>query len=451
MPPHRQQTTEPAAPHLDYLRRLVAKEISNLTRHADQVLQWRPLPHDSGALLHDVDGHHKRRLATGPLPNLDARKFDRSVVLLNGTLNHDLDIQSQLTSIRDKLGRGSRVVVVAYNPYLRGLYRLAHHLGLRQGEVPTCFVTATDLQNLAKLSGLEVVRTRPVGFFPLHLMGLGTAVNKLASILPGVRRLGLVSVLVLRPTSGKWTKDRPSLSVVIPARNERGNIEAAAKRLQPLARSLDLEVIFVEGHSEDGTWTEIQRVKKTYGRKLAIKARRQTGNGKADAVRLGFATATKDLATILDADLTVPPELLRRFYDAYCEGLGDFINGNRLAYPMEGEAMRFLNLLANVFFAKTLSAVLGTGLGDCLCGTKLLARRDCQRLAAWREKFGDFDPFGDFELLFPAAVLGLGVVDVPVRYRARTYGSTQISRFKHGLELLRMTALGFARILPGPG
>ena len=202
----------------------------------------------------------------------------------------------------------------------------------------------------------------------------------------------------------------------------------------------------MEGHSTDGTWEEIQRVRAEYAEKLEIRALQQPGIGKADAVRTGFAEATGDLLTILDADLTMPPEMLPRFYDAWCEGHGDLVNGSRLVYPMEGDAMRSLNLLGNLFFAKILSWIVDARLTDVLCGTKLMARHDYERFRRWRLDFGDFDPFGDFELLFPAAVLGLGIVDVPIRYRDRTFGSTQIQRFSHGLELLRMTAIAFLRI-----
>jgi glycosyltransferase involved in cell wall biosynthesis len=190
-------------------------------------------------------------------------------------------------------------------------------------------------------------------------------------------------------------------------------------------------------------------VAKRYEKRFPIKTLQQSGKGKADAVRLGFAHATQPLLTILDADLTMPPEMLSRFCDAYSEGHADFINGSRLVYPMEGDAMRFLNRLGNVFFAKALSWVLDARLSDSLCGTKLLARHDYERMRLWQRDFGDFDPFGDFELLFPAAVLGLGFVDVPVRYLARGYGSTNIHRFSHGWELLKMTGIGFLRIKLG--
>jgi glycosyltransferase involved in cell wall biosynthesis len=186
-----------------------------------------------------------------------------------------------------------------------------------------------------------------------------------------------------------------------------------------------------------------------HAHRFAIRAFQQTGKGKGDAVRLGFSHATSDLVTILDADLTMPPELLHRFYDAWCSGTADFVNGSRLTYPMEGEAMRFLNRLGNVFFARAVSHVLDARYTDTLCGTKLLARADWLRMQRWRADFGDFDPFGDFELLFPAAVLGLGNVDVPIAYRARTYGSTNIQRFRHGFQLLKMTLVGLFRVRAG--
>jgi glycosyltransferase involved in cell wall biosynthesis len=211
------------------------------------------------------------------------------------------------------------------------------------------------------------------------------------------------------------------------------------------------EVIFVEGGSTDDTAGEIRRVIDGYSGPLELRSYTQTGKGKGDAVRRGFAHATGDLLTILDADLTMPPEMLPRFYDAWSSGLGDFVSGNRLLYPMEGEAMRFLNTLGNVFFCKALAWILEAPLGDTLCGTKLLSRRDWNRVTRWRDDFGDFDPFGDFELLFSAAAMSLGIVEVPVHYRARTYGETNIHRFRHGLMLAKMSVIGLVRIRMGLG
>lgn len=426
--------------------RLIGREIGRITRYADRVVQVAPLPRDDGVLLGAIEAPLKSISVLDRLGDVISRDgSDCTVVLFNGNLNHSTDIQGLLEAVRPNLARSARVVAVLYNPYFAWLYRLADRLGIRDGPECTTFITRTHLLQLARLAGFELVRLRPVAYVPWHFFGLGSVMNAVLPAVPGFRWLSFVTVAVLRPIPIAMGA-RPSLTVVIPARNERGNIEQALRRLPDFAAST--EVIFVEGHSSDGTWEEIQRVSALWdGRPgLRVRAFQQQGKGKSDAVRLGFSEATGDVLTILDADLTMPPEILPRFYDAYCRGLGDFINGTRLVYPMEGEAMRFLNRLANIFFAKLLSHVLEVPLADSLCGTKLLSRRDYQRFVRWRGDFGEFDPFGDFELLFPAAELALGMVDVPVYYRARTYGSTNIRRFRDGFVLLRMSLTGLVRI-----
>lgn len=434
-----------------YIYSVIGAEISSITRYYDRVIHLdlrenipgKPEPLKEAVIC----GSSVSQSINTPLPDLTGEREQRSALILNGVFNHNHDIEGLLIDLKKHLSRSSRLIAVVYNPYLSWLYRLVNWIGLRKGEQPSTFVTQKDLQNIAKLSGFDIVLMRPSVYCPWRLLGLGSLINRIAPAIPLVRWLGLVAVVTLRPIVPEKIGSLPSLTIVIPARNERGNIENALKRMPNLGA--ELEIIFVEGHSSDGTWEEVQRVLPLYASKFKLKAFRQTGKGKADAVRLGFANASCDLLTILDADLTMPPELLGRFFGAYCRGDADFVNGTRLVYPMEGEAMRFLNLLGNVFFAKALSAVLGTKLGDSLCGTKLVARHDYQRMIRWRNDFGDFDPFGDFELLFPASILAFGLIDIPIRYRARTYGSTNISRFRHGFMLLRMTLIGLARIKLG--
>ena len=434
----------------DSLRRWVyataAREISRITRYAGRVIQLDPLPGDTGTLREQLRAAVTDVGTSSALGTLTAQgTAERTIALFNGNFNSSTDIQTLLEQCRAHLGRSDRVVVVLYNSYLAWVYRLADRLGLRHGPKCTTFVTRTDLVQLARLSGFELVRLRPVVYIPWHFFGIGTLVNAVMPAIPGLRWLSLMAVAVLRPVCDE-SDARPTLSIVIPARNERGNIENALRRLPDFGPGTD--IIFVEGRSSDGTWDEIQRVIPLWDghQGWSVRAFQQTGRGKADAVRQGFSVATGDLLTILDADLTMPPELLPRFYDAYCQGHGDFVNGTRLVYPMEGEAMRFLNRLGNVFFAKAVSWILEIHIGDSLCGTKLCSRRDYERFVAWRNDFGDFDPFGDFELLFPAAVLALGVIDVPVAYRSRTYGSTQIRRFRDGFILLRMVLTGLVRV-----
>ena len=254
----------------------------------------------------------------------------------------------------------------------------------------------------------------------------------------------LVNIVVLRPVNkAKPLGNKPSVSVVVAARNEAGNIENIVKRLPAMGQ--EDELILVEGNSRDNTWQEMQRAKTAYQDHNIIIAQ-QKGIGKGDAVRLGFDLASKDILMILDADLTVPPEDLPKFYRAIVENKGEFINGSRLVYTMENQAMRFANIIGNKFFALAFSFVLNQSLKDTLCGTKVISRKNYKEIAANRHYFGDFDPFGDFDLIFGAAKLGLKIVELPIKYRARTYGDTNIQRWKHGVILLRMLLFASRKI-----
>jgi hypothetical protein len=434
-------------PH-PYLTRVIAGQVSRITRYYDTLVQYKPLVHDDGSLLRFVDCPAKiTALKLEEIPEAHPGVTARIAVLLNGNLNYDLDIEASLGRLKSRLSRFCRLVVVVYNPYLRGVFWLATRLGMRTGPLPSTFVTRDAVAALAALSGYEIVQVKPTCYFPFRLLGLGDLVNRLLPAVPLLRRFGAAAIVVLRPIAGS---SPPSLSVVIPCRNERGNIEAALTRLPSFPAPV--EVIFVEGHSTDGTWEEVQRVLAQQGarfKRFKLAAYQQSGEGKPDAVRLGFSKATHELLTVLDADLTMPPEMLPRLYNAYCAGLADFINGTRLVYPMEGEAMRFSNRLGNVCFAKVTGFVLDAHVADPLCGTRLLRRDDYARMVRWREDFGDVDPLGHFEWLFPAAILGLGIHDVPVYYRARQDEATIIGRIRQGFLLLLLTLIGLFRVKAG--
>lgn len=424
----------------------IAREISSMVKYYDELVQYRRQPHDNGALFDLIDNSNKRYSEDSDIP-AQSKSSKRSAILIHGNFNFSFDIQGLLTSLHDRVDSRSRLVVVAYNSYLRSIFRIATLLGIKSGKYDELtFITRNDMENLAKISGYQVVRYRPVVYCPFFLLGIGSLINYSLPIIPLLNRFAMLEVMVFRPLP-RGAQKRPSLSILIPARNEKGNIQNAIDRLPDF--NTRTEVIFVEGKSTDGTWEEIDRVVKEYNGSLILKRFQQNGKGKGDAVRKGFAHATGELLTILDADLTMPPEHLPRFYEAYVQGHGDFINGTRLMYPMEGQAMRSLNWIGNIFFAKALSYVLSMNIGDSLCGTKLFSKDDYQRMIRWRSDFGDFDPFGDFEVLFPAAALGLGIVDIPVRYRDRTYGTTNISRFRHGTMLLKMVLVGLFRIKSG--
>jgi glycosyltransferase involved in cell wall biosynthesis len=327
------------------------------------------------------------------------------------------------------------LVVTTYNALWRPVLSFLTWIGLRDRSPLLNWLAPGDVQNIAELSGWERIKNVPRILVPIEIPMLSNFLNRwIAPLLP----FFCLSHIAIFRKAGAPPK-QPSVSIIIPARNEAGNIAAAVQRIPSFAG--DIELIFIEGHSKDDTWEQIQKVQKDHPDKKILIAR-QTGRGKGDAVRLGFSMATGDILMILDADLTMPPEDLPKFYNAVASGHCDFANGCRLVYPMEKEAMQFLNLCANKLFGILFSWLLGQHVKDTLCGTKVLTRSNYEALAANRAYFGDFDPFGDFDLLFGADKLNLKIRDIPVRYRERTYGSTNIQRFRHGILLFRM--VGFA-------
>ncbi len=378
----------------------------------------------------------------------EAEQMAWDYVVLNGNLHYEEDIISFLKRIFALCNADTRLLVTHYSALWKPAFRLAARLGMREATGSINWITHEDISNFARLSGFDIVTRSLRVLLPVRFPIIGCWMNRWLAQFPAIRVLDLVNVVTLRPvpTVTRDTEGAPSVSVIIPARNEAGNIEGAFQRLP--AMGPNDEIIFVEGNSTDQTWTEIERCAAKYrgidSRK--IKVLKQDGKGKKDAVIKGFAAAENEILMILDADLTVPPEDLPKFYAALVEGHGEFINGSRLVYEMQDQAMRFLNMIGNKFFAWAFSVVLGQALRDTLCGTKVLTRKAYERIIAHREYFGDFDPFGDFDLIFGAARLNLKIIEVPVRYRARSYGDTNISRFSDGMLLFKMLWFGARKL-----
>ncbi len=355
-------------------------------------------------------------------------------IILSGTLGHLGNIQTVLQQIHAFCTPSTRVILTFHNYLWQPLLTAAEAIGQRRPQPPQSWLSMDDVQNLLTITGYQSVKSGRRFLCPKAIPGLSQLANRILVQLPGLNHLGLTNYIVARPAA---TPDETlTCTVVIPARNEAGNIQNAIDRLPPLGRHT--EVIFVEGHSSDETWDRIQRVVAAGHPRFTLKAFQQTGRGKADAVRLGFDQATGDVLMILDADLTVQPEDLPHFFEVIASGRGEFINGSRLVYPRSDAAMPWLNNLANKFFSLAFSFLLGQTLKDTLCGTKVIRRSDYEHLVAGRTYFGDFDPFGDFDLLFGATKLGLHLVDVPVRYQPRMYGTSNIAHVKEGLILLKM-------------
>jgi SAM-dependent methyltransferase len=364
-------------------------------------------------------------------------------ILVHDTIGSLDDCQRFLEQLHPVCDARTRLIIGYFSHLWQPALRLAELLDKRMPYPSQNVLAPEDVAGLAKLADFDPVKFERRMLVPFALRGVGRIVNRFVSILPGIRHLALRHFMVCRSLRAVDDRELTSATVVIPARNERGNIEPAVQRLPQFCD--DIEIIFVEGHSKDGTFEEIERVRAAYPSK-DIKAMRQPGKGKADAVFAAYDVARGDVLMILDADLTMPPEQLPKFWQAIQSGKAEFVNGSRLVYPLEDDAMRFLNLIANKIFSYLFSWLLNQRYTDTLCGTKVMRRSDYYRLRDGRAYFGDFDPFGDFDLIFGAAKLNLKSVDLPIRYAARTYGETQISRFRHGVMLLRMVVFAFFKI-----
>ena len=372
----------------------------------------------------------------------DGRTYDH--IVADYLVGYVPDIQVVLENARRSSKARTRLHVASLNALWKPLLRMGQWLGIVNEQPLSNWISGTDLRNLLELSGWEVVREGAEVLLPWDIPLLSGFCNRFLVRLPFFRNFGSTLVFEARPRAAPVIDGDISCSVIVPMRNEAGNVGAALERIPTLGRRT--EIVFVEGNSKDDTWEVLQREVAAYRGPHLLQLVKQPGKGKWDAVRKGFEVARGDVLVIQDGDLTAPPEDLPKFYDAVAGGVCEFANGSRLVYPMEKKAMRFLNLLGNKFFAMALSAVLEQPVKDSLCGTKMLLRSDWERLARRIEVLGSFDPFGDFNLLFGSSMLGLRIRDVPVRYRDRTYGDTNISRFSHGWMLLRMTAFGLRKL-----
>lgn len=391
-------------------------------------------------------------VARGRFPELDFRTGDIEdiapwgetfdFIILADVVGHLFDIQAAFNRLHPFCRPDTRIIVSYYNFLWEPALKLAEKIGRKMPQQHQNWLSSIDIANLLNLARFQAVKTESRFLIPIRIPGLSNFINRYLAALPGVRRLCISRYIVARQHETPPIRDH-STSIVIPCRNERDNIRPAVERLPAFGECQ--EIIFVDGHSTDGTPKEILRVIEEFPGK-DIKLLVQDGTGKGDAVRKGFDAATGDILMILDADLTVPPEDLPKFYDALTNDLGEFINGCRLIYPMEKQAMRYLNYLGNKFFSMMFTWILNQPFKDTLCGTKVLFRRDYAKIKADRAYFGDFDPFGDFDLIFGAVKQNLKIVEMPVRYRERVYGVTNIHRFRHGWLLLKMTVFAFKKI-----
>lgn len=365
-------------------------------------------------------------------------------ILLSDILNEVWDVQALFDHVKQYCSPRTRIMINTYNRLWEYGLMATEKLGLAKPMIGRNWLTRQDIYSLLDLAGFVVIKATKEILFPIGIPLLSPFLNKFLARFWPFDHLALTHFIIARPRPANCQPGSlPSVSVLVPARNESGNIESIFQRVPEMGAGT--EIIFVEGHSTDDTFDAITAGVQHHPERRCV-VLKQEGKGKGDAVRAGFARASGDILMILDADLTVAPEDLPRFYDALTAGKGDLINGVRLVYPMQDEAMRFFNLIGNKFFSWAFSWLLGQPIKDTLCGTKVLWRTDYERIAANRHILGEFDPFGDFDLLFGASLLSFKIIDMPIRYRARTYGTTNIQRWKHGFLLLRMVMFAARKI-----
>lgn len=371
------------------------------------------------------------------------QKYD--VIILSNIIGSLDDIQLAFRELHKVCHPHTKIIVTYYNFLWEPLLRFGEWIGYKTKTPKQNWLSLDEINNLLYLADFHVYRNSRRMLLPVYIPLLSAFINRFFAKLPLLNSLCINNFTFAMP-AGHMQKESNhySVSVIIPAKNESGNIENAILQMPVLGRST--EIIFVESNSTDNTREKINEIKEKYQNTVNIKSYNITGKGKNAAVKKGFEEASGDILMILDADLTVSPADLEKFYRAITERKGDFINGSRLVYPMEKEAMRFLNLLGNKFFSSVFSWLLDQRIKDTLCGTKVLFKKDYVRLKANRSYFGNFDPFGDFDLLFGAYKLNLCITELPIRYRERTYGRTNISRFRHGLLLLKMCIFAARKI-----
>lgn len=457
--------------HFKYFEDLAKTRVSERNRHSyywDDIIKFinyfsqedisvLEIGCGTGDLLNHIKGKTKTGIDYSPeminiaksrFPQIDFRmmsaeemqldeKYD--FIILSNLIGYTDDVQLVFEQLNHVCHERTKIIITYYNRAWEPILKLAELLGLKTKTPVQNWLTMVDIKNLLFLAGFEVYRESRRMIFPFRIPLISGFFNNFLAKLPFIRRLCLNNFTFAKPMIYHETEsvqNQYSVSIVIPARNESGNIENGLLRIPKFGKFQ--EVIFVEGNSTDHTWSKIEEVAEKYKHSHNIITLRQDGKGKNDAVKKGFAHATGDILMILDADLTVPPEDLPKFYNAIASNKGDFINGSRLVYQMDKEAMRFLNMLGNKFFSLAFTWLLEQPFKDTLCGTKVIFSEDYKRLCSNRAFFGDFDPFGDFDLIFGAYKLNLKIVEMPIRYRERTYGETNISRFKHGVILLKM-------------
>ena len=404
----------------------------------------------SGRIIEEA----QKRFPKSDYPNLEFRcmsamdvgkineKFD-TIILVN-TITEIPELIDLFREIQQLCTPSTRVMQLTYNYVLAPLVKLAGMLGIAPRHPTQNWLTRTDLENIVKLAGFETVREGYDLIVPFGVPLFADLINRFVPLIPGLKYLAMFYFTVMRPSVPRGKVNDFSVSVCVPCKNEEGNIAGLVERIPEMG--CGTEIIFVDDQSTDATAQEVNmQIAKHHEKSFTLV--KGPGKGKGAACRAGFARAQNDILMILDADMTVMPEDLPQFFEALVAGKGEFINGSRLVYPLENDAMKYANIIGNKLFGLAFSFLLSQRLKDTLCGTKVIWRKDYEKILESRAHFSEVDMWGDYDWIFGAARHNLQIAELPVHYRMRVEGETKMTkRFRNAWVMLKMCNVAFWKV-----
>lgn len=363
-------------------------------------------------------------------------KYD--CIVLSDMFEVNDDILGLLKLLKKNLNNDGTILLTSITPIWDGVLSILEMLNLKNKSKKRSYIHLNKLSAVLDTINFQITGKRTRQYFPFKLFYFGNIINNFLEIILYFFNFGIRSYFTIKEIEDTAEKDVLSKTIIVPAKNEEGNLNELINRIPYLGNNV--EVIISCGISNDNTLGMAKSLKSD---NFIIKVIEQTSKGKANAVWEACEQSSNDLIAILDADLSVDPEELSSFFELIETKKCDFVNGTRLIYSMEKGSMRFINNFGNRLFQYVVSKIIRLPLTDSLCGTKVFKKNLYEKIKKWQSVVKIKDPFGDFDLLFAAAYSSQKIVEYPIHYRARKYGTTQIRRFKDGFKLIKYLSVSF--------
>jgi len=363
------------------------------------------------------------------------KKYD--VIILTDIVEVHPDIFNFFKLLSKFLNDNGKLVITSFNSKYKIIIKILERLKLKDKTLKYSYIHNDKINNIISGNGFDYINSFSKQILPFKLFGLGTLLNRILESLFFLFNLGIKTYSIYRLKGKEFQNYKKT--IIIPAKNEEGNLENIIDRIPKVEK---YEIIIPCGISEDNTVNVAKMISDSEDY-FQVTSFIQSGKGKANAVWEAIQKSSGDVLAILDADISVDPETIPDFFEIIDSNNADFVNGTRLIYQMEKGAMRYINHLGNRLFQFFVGGIVSYPLTDSLCGTKVFKRELYDDLIWWQKKLKYSDPFGDFDLIFTAAFTGRKIIEYPIHYRSRTYGSTQISRFKDGFKLIKYLIYSF--------